>query len=388
MTRVVDNIDSLLSCRPHFDMTINIRQVFRGIDCIHPDLSALPVNLYKTQSDFLRALTLPSFIRFAKADPIKLRYIVFNRRDTKTILFSLASNIIYDPEPYWLNMMPRDLLEFSPYYGAKYDEPCIPVRASMSFAHFLAGELGSLLVADRVIPKEVPILMPHANRWHIEILEYFGISRNVNIALDDIAPGKAYDLRINRPYIFEHLMEYEGICIARFNALKRLAADFALSSNQFTTDTRPIVWLTRAEYELVNNLTVRTINFNELQIHLSDNFPIDFCNPEQLPIQVVAAKIYQAKLIICESGSLFLNYILFASHNTKIIQLTPKYCLGPTFSFYNVNNMQWYWPVLNHLWFFEGNNTKQFKRQYGSPWNVPSSYDPAELASLIAALML
>ena len=388
MVKVTDNIGSLLSGKPRFDMTINIKQIFGGIDCIHPDLSALPVNLYKTQSDFLRALTLPSSIHLAEAAPINLRYIVFNERDTKTILFSVPSQIIYDPEPYWINMMPRNILGFSQYCTAKYDEPCIPVRASMSFAHFLAGELGTLLIADRILPKEVPILMAHAKPWHIEILDYFGISRDVNVGLEHIAPGRAYDLRVNRPYIFEHMMEYEGICITRFNALKRLAKAFALNPQQFTADASPIVWLTRAEYELANNLPVRTANYNELHSHLSDVYQIYFCNPEQLPIREVAAKIYQAKVVICESGSLFLNYILFASRNTKIIQLTPKHCLGPTYSFYNINNMQWFWPVLNHIWFFVGNNTKQFKRQYGSPWNVPSSYEPAELASLIAALML
>ena len=350
----------------------------------HPD------GLFKTQSNYLRSLRLPDSLQHKVVGPSVSRYICFNQNDTKSVLYFPDSDSIYDPEPHWLKMLPRACTAFSDNVTQTFmDAEFIYSRASMSFAHFLSGELGSLLALDALVSNDVPIYMPFAKPWHLALIKFFGINREVCTSQTSLRPGLIQDVKISKLHLLAHLEEYQGLCISRYKAQTILARKFISPTTHFDRERVPsrILWLTRNAYESSNHLPARMVNFLEAKNSLASQFNIDYCNPEDLDINVIASRVYNSSIVICESGSLFMNYLLFASRSTKIIQLTPQYCLGPTWSFYNINNMQWFFPVLSHLHFLVGRNAQQTDRQYGSPWNVPSVYNVAELSSMITRLM-
>lgn len=349
----------------------------------------IPKGLFKTQSNYLGTLELPEYLEAKVVGPAICRYICFNQNDTKSVLYFPDENLIYDPEPYWLKKLPSLCTSFSSCHKPpQLEGEYIFSRSSMSFAHFLSGELGSLLALDQLVKPGVPIYMPYAKKWHYDVIKFFGINRQVVTSLKKIDSGLVHDLKVSNLHLLSHLEEYQGLCISRFKAQTNLAKKCISPSKYGPYVSGPrILWLTRYNYEKSNGLPFRMINFLETQKLLSSRFDIEFCSPEEYDIESIASKIYHSTLLICESGSLFMNYLLFASRVTKIIQLTPQYCLGPTWSFYNINNMQWYFPVLGHLSFFEGENSPQINRQFGSSWNVPSSYNIEGLSVLIDSLL-
>ena len=361
-----------------------LRDLFPGITNIL-SLDSLPQQLFKTQANYLNSLELPLCLQSVVVGPAVNRYICFNENDTKTVLFLPKQEVIYDPEPFWLKMLPTACTNFSNEVNRLIDSEFIFTRGSMSFAHFLSGELGSLLTLDRIVKPDVPIHLPFAKKWHYELFKFFGIKRRIVTSLDNITSNSAYNIAIAKYHVLDHLEEYQGLSISRYFAQKILARRCIEDCNtDFLIPNSRILWLTRHNYERSYSIPHRMLNFVEAHAKLTSRFEIEFCNPEEYSIETISRKVYQSRLLICESGSLFMNYLLFASRFTKIIQLAPQHCLGPTWSFYNINNMQWYWPVLSHLQFFEGSNQVQFNRKYGSPWNVPSTYDIDELSRLIA----
>ena len=386
--RIESELKALNACGNNSISRVKLTKLFKGIDNVI-SCDSHPADIFKTQSNYLNSLSLPEYIESVVLGPAISRYICFNQNDTKSVLYLPQQNLIYDPEPYWLKMLPHACTRFSSHNSFDLiDSEFIFSRGSMSFAHFLSGELGSLLALDLTVNPNVPIFLPFAKKWHHDILKFFGIKRQIVTSLENINSGCAYDVGLSKLHVLDHLEEFQGLCISRYVAQMMLAQKYITTMNNDTCLSPParILWLTRYNYEKQYSLPFRMINFQEAKEKLSSRFNIEFCNPEEYDIDIVSQKVYSSSILVCESGSLFMNYLLFASRFTKIIQLTPQYCLSPTWSFYNINNMQWYWPVLSHLHYFEGLNRPQLNRKFGSPWNVPSIYDIDKLGDLIANL--
>ncbi len=130
----------------------------------------------------------------------------------------------------------------------------------------------------------------------------------------------------------------------------------------------------------------RLLNFTEL-VPILKRYNITYVDPSELKLRDVAQLIYRSKLIISESGSQFVNYLLFAKHGTPVIQLVPSECLSPTWSFHKVNCMQWFRVLMNQIYFMPGRATDSKARDMRQNHNTPAAYDAGNLDMLIHGLL-
>lgn len=318
----------------------------------------------------------------AKQADFLSRTIKFGAADSKSIIFN-QYNLLYDITPHWLRHLPQSFTnvgnsrsldqELSGFFFS---------RANLSFSHFVATDLAQMIILDRYLPQHVPIAMPWITPWQQSLMRFFGISRKVVLFSDTSKNQLFTSVSFTNSYAIEDICEYEGLHYCR-----TVAQSLLQSSHSMTNSPRPlIIWLGRHFYEQSRGLPPRIQNLRDM-VPLMKDYSVLYIDPSVHSLEFVARFVYSASLLISESGSHFINYLIFSNPNTPIIQLAPNGTLTPTWSYYNVNNMQWYYPVVSHLYFYAGINPIQTRRQYGSPWNVPSRYDPLKLSYLISDLL-
>ena len=354
---------------------------------LHKPLCALPQSPYsqipfKTQIDFLNSLEIRHTFRIAKQVDYLARTIRLGSADSKTIVCS-ANGILYDIVPHWLRYLPQGFTDTSCRWSLDQEfSDCYFSRANLSFSHFVATDLAQILIVDRSIPQDIPIIMPWLTSWQKSLLRFFGITRRVIPLLESSGSQSVLTVKLTDSFAIEDLFEYEGLHLCRIAAQTLLQSKNEILDNSY----KPIVWLGRNVYEKSRGLGPRVLNLGDL-VNIMKEYSIVYVDPSSHSLELIAKLVYSARLIVSESGSNFINYLLFSNSNTPIIQLSPNGTLGPTWSYHNVNCMQWYYPVLPHLYFYGGNNSPQVQRRYGSPWNTPSTYDPLGLSQLISNLL-
>jgi hypothetical protein len=338
---------------------------------------------FKTQIDFLNSLRARDALQLADHVNYSTRTMSFGSADSKSIVWN-SNGIIYDIASHWLRRLPHTFTDVTrSQHNTQEFSNCFFSRANLSFSHFVATDLAQILIVDKYLASDIPIVSPWLTSWQRSLLNFFGVQRK-SITL---APGsqvhQVLDASFSCSFAIEDIHEYEGLVYCRNLAQSLLPVhDFSFSSDQ-----KPIVWLGRYHYEKSRGLPPRILNIRDLMPLLKMHSMI-YLDPSTCSLLCAADLVSNAKLIVSESGSHFINYLLFARQGVPIIQLSPCGCLGPTWSYYNVNNMQWYYPVRSHLYFYEGMNQPQTQRRYGSPWNTPSSYDPLVLEKLISSLLV
>lgn len=336
---------------------------------------------FKTQRDFVRSLEPRTTIKCASKVDYLTRTIRFSDADSKTIIFN-KHGLLYDIAPHWLRHLPESFTNTvgSTALEEKFSE-CFFSRANLSFSHFVATDLPQILIANRLLPHNVPIVMPWLEPWQKSLLEFFGITRRVFTFPQNSNNNPFITVGFTSSYAIEDLSEYEGLHYCRAIAQSQLQATNCNNSYY----ERPIVWIGRHSYETSRGLKSRVQNLRDI-VPIMKAHSILYVDPVMHPLESVANLVYNASLVISESGSHFINYLLFANSTTPIIQFAPHGTLTPTWSYYNVNNMQWYHPVASQLYFYGGTNPLQSNREYGSPWNTPSTYEPLGLSRLISYL--
>ena len=354
---------------------------------LHKPLCTLPQSPYsqfpfKTQIDFLQSLEIRHTFRIAKQVDYLARTIRFGSGDSKTIVCN-DNGILYDIVPHWLPYLPQGFTDTSCKWSLDQEfSDCYFSRANLSFSHFAATDLAQIIIADRSIPQEIPIIMPWLTSWQNSLLSFFGITRRIIPLCENNGTQSVSTVKLTDSFAIEDLFEYEGLHFCRVAAQTLLQSKSKIVADSY----KPIVWLGRNVYERSRGLRPRVLNLDDL-VNIMKEYSIVYVDPSSHSLELIAKLVYSASLIVSESGSQFINYLLFSSPNTPIIQLSPNGTLGPTWSYYNVNNMQWYHPVMSHLYFYGGNNPPQAQRCYGSPWNTPSTYDPLGLSQLISNLL-
>ena len=337
---------------------------------------------FKTQVDFLRSLEIRHTLKLAKKVSFLTRNLRLGGADSKSLIYN-QDGIIYDIVPHWLRYLPKSFVDT--FYRWELDHEysnCFFSRANLSFSHFVATDLAQIIIIDRVLPKDVPIVMPWLTSWQKSLLDFFGITRKLILSSQAASNQSVQSLSFTDSYAVEDLCEYEGLSYCR-NAAQSLLKVFSNTAND---SSQPILWIGRYAYEKKRSLTPRITNMREMNSILKSHSAI-YIDPSEYTLSFVARLVYNSRIIISESGSHFINYLLFSRPGTPIIQLAPNGTLKPTWSYYNVNNMQWYHPLIPQLYFYGGDNPVQFQRRYGSPWNTPSRYDPSGLSQLISDLL-
>ena len=337
---------------------------------------------FKTQVDFLRSLEIRHTLKLAKKISFLTRTLRLGGADSKSLIYNQNGNI-YDIVPHWLRYLPKSFVDTSYRWEPEHEySNCFFSRANLSFSHFVATDLAQIIIIDRVLPRDVPIVMPWLTSWQKSLLSFFGITRRVIPIFENTGAQSVLSVKLTNSFAIEDLFEYEGLHFCR-----RAAQTLLKSKNEIVDDTyKPIVWLGRNIYEKSRGLRSRVLNLGAL-VDIMKEYSIIYVDPSSHSLDFIANLVYSASLIISESGSNFINYLLFSNPNTPIIQLSPNGTLGPTWSCHKVNNMQWYHPVMSHLYFYGGNNPPQVQRCYGSPWNTPSTYVPSGLSKLISNLL-
>ncbi len=345
----------------------------------HLPYSKLP---FKTQIDFLNSLRTRDTLKLASGALYWTRTIRFGSADSKSIIWN-RDGFVYDIAPHWLRFLPKSFTDTTRCQPSTQQfSKCFFSRANLSFSHFVATDLAQIIIADKCLPADVPIISPWLTSWQKSLLCFFGIKRRVKTMVSSSMHQQVFEAGFTDSYVIEDLNEYEGLHYCRSIAQGLLPPQDNLLDERY----QPIVWLGRYHYEKKWGLPPRTTNLSAL-VPLIKARSIIYLDPIMCTLKSVANLVSNAKLIISESGSHFINYLLFARPGVPIIQLSPCGCLAPTWSYYNVNNMQWYYPVKSHLYFYEGINLPQKGRRYGSPWNTPSAYDPLGLDLMISELL-
>jgi len=369
--------------------SISISNVFRSSLNEQPDQDiAFPHSAYtklpfKTQIDFLNSLRVRDALQLADQVKYSTRTISFGSADSKSIVWN-SDGIIYDIAPHWLRCLPQNITDVTQsLHNTLEFSNCFFSRANLSFSHFVSTDLAQILIVDKHLGADFPIVSPWLTAWQRSLLHFFGVRRKVITLSPGSQAHQVLDASFSCSFAIEDINEFEGLVYCR-NLAQSLLPVHDLSSG---SNEQPIVWLGRHHYEKARGLPSRISNIRDLLPLLKIHSMI-YLDPSTCSLQCAAHLVSSAKLIISESGSHFINYLLFARQGVPIIQLSPSGCLGPTWSYYNVNNMQWYYPVKSHLYFYEGMNHTQMQRRYGSPWNTPSSYDPLDLELLISNLLV
>jgi hypothetical protein len=338
---------------------------------------------FKTQIHFLDSLRARDSLQLADQVNYSTRTISFGSADSKSIVWN-SHGIIYDIAPHWLRCLPHTFTNITQsQYNTQAFSNCFFTRANLSFSHFVATDLAQILIVDKYLPSDIPIVSPWLTEWQRSLLNFFGVQRKAITIVPRFQAYQVIDASFSCSFAIEDMHEYEGLVYCR-NLAQSLLPVHDLS---FRSNHQPIVWLGRHHYEKSRGLPPRILNIRDL-MPLLKRHSIIYLDPSTCSLQCAADLVSNAKLIVSESGSHFINYLLFAREGVPIIQLSPCGCLGPTWSYYNVNNMQWYYPVKSHLYLSEGMNHPQTQRRYGSPWNTPSSYDPHVLEQLIFSLLV
>lgn len=337
---------------------------------------------FKTQIDFIRSLKVRSNVKCAKQVDYLTRTIRLGNADSKSII-SNSHGMLYDTVPHWLHYLPQNFTNIASMSALDQEfSKCFFSRANLSFSHFVATDLAQIIIVNRFLPQDVPIIMPWLTSWQKSLLAFFGIIRRVITFRESCKTHQFLSVSFRNSYALEDLCEYEGLSYCRAAAQSLLKT----TNHTISNSDRPIVWLGRHLYEASRGLKPRIENLRDM-VPIMKMHSVVYIDPSAHTLDFVANLVNSAALVISESGSHFINYLLFSNPNTPIIQLSPYGTLSPTWSYYNVNNMQWYHPVISQLYFYVGNNPIQTHRQYGSPWNIPSKYDPFGLSCLISDLL-
>ncbi len=384
--RTIEAFDQFFD--PARTRSVSTSNVFRSSlhEQLHQDV-AFPHSAYtklpfKTQIDFLNSLRARDALQLADQVKYSTRTISFGSADSKSFVWN-SHGIIYDIVPHWLRCLPHTFTDVSrSQHNTQEFSNCFFSRANLSFSHFVATDLAQILIVDKHLAADIPIVSPWLTAWQRSLLNFFGVRRKIITLASSSQAQQVLDASFSCSFAIEDINEYEGLLYCRNLAQSFLTAH----DHSFGSDQQPIVWLGRHYYEKARGLTSRIANIRAL-LPLLKTHSMIYLDPSTCSLQCAVDLVSNAKLIVSESGSHFINYILFARPGVPIIQLSPCGCLGPTWSYYNVNNMQWYFPVKSHLYFYEGMNQPQAHRRYGSPWNTPSSYDPNGLEHLISTLL-
>jgi hypothetical protein len=352
-------------------------------DAVRFKSSPFSTQCSKTQKNFLNALRQRDAFKQANNMDMVFRNIRFSDTDSKTLVINSKGNI-YDINPHWLKAFPIEYksLEAS-IECVNIIEPCIVTRANLSFSHFVATDLAMLLIQHLFTDISIPLVTPWLTEWQEALLKLYKIkNRRIIVISDSRSYNRIFDIKCNSVSILEDLREYEGLTICRTHAQQQIWK----RSKRTRSSIKTMIWIGRMVYEKRNGMEKRILNFERAK-ELISRYSMVYIEPSQMQFSVIVDIIQDADIIIAESGSLFINYLLFSRLGVPIIQLTPKGCLGPTWSYYNINNMQWFRPVINQIYFFEGRNPTEPPRKYGSPWNRPSVYDFKKLEQLILSLI-
>jgi len=385
------NITSDLLTFANYLQTIGCLHDIRNLELTPRFISGYPYfdsshvtesGLSPDQISYLSSLSARESFAAIKADFCQISF--FNgSADSKDIFISPDFQLIYDAKPHWLTPYLGPISSLSgvknlPQYHRS--NCCVP-GGLLSFSHFVGRNLSPFILFGSSLG--LPYILPRESQWQRRLINVYSPSCKTiyfdhsNIVSDNISIAS-----FRNSWLFEELLDWESLLLARAQLPKivsRLDADLHQPKRTPPSDR---IYISRLRYETLNNKTCRTSNWVEL-FHRLNDLSFSFIFPENTSIISLLSSLYRSKLIVSDSGSAFINYVLFSSSTSRIIQLVPRTVLAHGTSFNLLSPMQWYLPILPQIQFFPSNFSHSLQSSDRFSWNDPSSYNAESLACLI-----
>lgn len=338
------------------------------------------------QIDYICGMKPRNHMRAIKGKFYQITFIN-SETDSKDIFISPDFKLIYDAKPQWLGHYINAIkaLELRSCRRNYLRSRCCVPGGLLSYSHFAGRNLAPFIVFGSSI--DLPYVLPFARSWQQSIIDTYSTSTKIIHldATDQILPNILL-AGFEDSWLFEELMDWENLLLARgqlTNITARLDSNRNLSKpGHYGSDS---LYISRLRYEVLCSKLPRTLNWPEILSILSFlDFKAIF--PEAISISSLIGKIHNSDLIICDSGSAFINYVLFASSSTRIIQLSPIGALQQGNSFNLLSPLQWYLPVANQIIFFPSCQKTEVSDIDSFRWNEPCSYNTRKLSELVLIL--
>jgi hypothetical protein len=342
--------------------------------------------LSREQSEYICSLKPRSEMKAIKGSFYQITFIN-SGADSKDIFISPDFRLIYDAKPHWLTDYIAALkslgLEQYPI-DTILEGFCVP-GGLLSYSHFIGRNLAPFIVFGSYI--DLPFALLVKQRWQeVLVSKYSSTARIVKPSEVRCLRTNILMARFSSSWLFEELMDWEGLLLAR-SQLGKISKNLNDSRHPAEKEEQrsPYIYISRLRYEILNNRETRNINWSEILFTLTSlKFNVIF--PEVMEIDRVISLVYNSRLIVCDSGSAFMNYVIFASSTTRIIQLSPNDALIPGRDFNLLSPIQWYLPVANQTIFFSSERKPAGRANNHNKWNMPATYNVNELSELVNTL--
>lgn len=306
--------------------------------------------------------------------------------DSKDIFISPDLQLIYDAKPHWLPQYIELIKQIdisNPLSRNHIKNVCVP-GGLLSFSHFVGRNLAPFILFGSSV--SLPFFLPIYRDWQRSLVDLYSPTVNpIGLKRTSQIGEQMYFCSFQDSWLFEELLDWESLLVARgqlrfivprLEKTRHLVGDKQISSK---------IYLSRLRYETLTSQLPRTANWPEI-FDVLNKRSFNMVFPESISFLDVLHKLYNSSVIVCDSGSAFINYVLFASPLTRIIQLTPNGALQNGTSFNLLSPMQWYRPVIEQITFLPSIRNASHLNNGEFSWNLPSRYDAARLVELLGPI--
>jgi len=335
------------------------------------------------QVSYLQGLEFTSSLMAAKCDFVQFS-IALNEGDSKDFFLSHDLRILYDADPQWLSPYIPLFQDIQQHYEKRFDVSNIAACGGLlSFSHFCGRNLFGITVCSE-LGIDLPILLPFKRKWHIDLIELFSGTRTYyenNLIVKKLNTPEIRIFSCKSSWVFEEPKNWDSLYQLR-NLLKPKA--HIMKSCQKSRGVVNI-YLSRYRYEVLNNIPGRVSNaLNVCKIAESHGFKLIF--PEARKISVVKEMLQKADFILCDPGSLFMNYMLFSHNNAKIFQLIPEPWLKERKSRLFNSQFQWYLAMVDNIIFIPSNPEPDLDHLAGDQLvpDIPLCYNEKKIEAIFS----
>jgi hypothetical protein len=313
------------------------------------------------QQEFIGCLKRKQAIDIACTDFAIISYELSDY-DSKDVFVSNDLKLVYDAKPWWLRQYLDDISIIDRYLveGApEFSSGAVPGSLS-SYSHFTGRNLLAIYYYSLYL-KDAECYIPRKYKpWQGELTDLFTFTNAARLVNTDTKRSLHNNIFTSRAicrfsdcWLFEELDDW--ICLS---ALKEIYLQLQVEKASICDPTqnkeRPEkIYLSRSKYELSAGKSPRVENFKEIEQCLrQENFSVLY--PETMHQKEISNIVYGAKIIVCDPGSCFMNYTLFANRDAEIYQLLPTCLFMESDDWLTCSNIQWYLPRFSQIRFIKG----------------------------------